>query len=102
MSDSDGMAEVGFFASKAHCCLAESINRKLLMQALFCAINLDFTKLGIAIAANRPIMATTIMISTNVKPPVDFNCVFITNLFTSSVNPVSGGYDDYMVGSNIA
>src|SRR5439155_4424930 len=34
-------------------------------------------KLGIAIAANRPIMATTIMISTSVKPPLRDVLVFM-------------------------
>src|SRR5436190_21242762 len=38
------------------------------MQALACEVVRAFTKLGIAIAAKRPIMATTIMISTKVKP----------------------------------
>src|SRR5580704_6879793 len=41
----------------------------LLIQALAWEVARAFTKLGIAIAARRPIMATTIMISTSVKPP---------------------------------
>src|SRR5215468_813061 len=40
------------------------------MQAFCCDVVRAFTKLGIAIAANRPIMATTIMISTSVNPPL--------------------------------
>jgi hypothetical protein len=38
------------------------------MHAFFCEVVRALMKLGMAIAANRPIMATTIMISTNVKP----------------------------------
>ena len=40
------------------------------MQVLVCAVVRAFKKLGIAIPANSPIMATTIMISTSVKPDV--------------------------------
>jgi hypothetical protein len=39
------------------------------MQAFCCDVTLAFTKLGIAIAASKPMMATTIINSTNVKPP---------------------------------
>src|SRR5258708_10360892 len=38
------------------------------MHALVCAFVRALTKLGIAMAAKRPMMATTIMISTRVKP----------------------------------
>src|SRR5881394_2165173 len=38
------------------------------MQAFFWLAVRAFTKLGIAIAASKPMMATTIMISTRVKP----------------------------------
>src|ERR1700683_5438886 len=54
--------------SNAHSLMAASIWRRLLMQALACDVARARMKLGIAIAANRPMMATTIMISTNVKP----------------------------------
>src|SRR5262245_11642800 len=57
-----------FFFSSAHCSFAPSIWRRLLMQAFFCAVVRAFTKLGMAIAARRPMIATTIMISTSVKP----------------------------------
>src|SRR5580692_9522688 len=40
----------------------------LLMQAFCCEVARAFTKLGMAMAASKPIMATTIMISTRVKP----------------------------------
>src|SRR5438105_1010270 len=56
------------FCSRAHCSMAPSICRRLLMQAFFCAEVRALTKFGIAIAASRPMIATTIMISTRVKP----------------------------------
>src|SRR5580658_9414097 len=61
-------APVASLASIANCWAAASIWRRLLMQALACEVERDLTKFGIAIAANRPMMATTIMISTSVKP----------------------------------
>jgi len=51
------------------------------MQAFCCAVVRARTKLGIAIAANRPMMATTIMISTSVKP--DLRMVFFFMLIRS-------------------
>src|ERR1035438_5273435 len=54
--------------SSAHSLAAASIWRRLLMQALACEVARAFTKFGMAMAARRPIMATTIMISTRVKP----------------------------------
>ena len=54
--------------SNAHCCLAPSTWRRLLMQAFCWAVVRARTKLGMAIAASNPMMATTIMISTSVKP----------------------------------
>ena len=60
-----------------HCCLAPSICLRLLMQAFVCDCVRAFTKLGIAIAANRPMMATTIMISTRVKPDLLLVLIFI-------------------------
>src|SRR6266566_6165852 len=47
------------------------------MQAFCCEVVRALMKLGIAIAANRPIMATTIMISTNVKPDLREVLIFI-------------------------
>jgi hypothetical protein len=38
------------------------------------------TKLGIAIASNRPMMATTVMISTSVKPALRSILFFMANL----------------------
>src|SRR6266404_3493416 len=60
--------------------MAPSICRRLLMQALACAVVRAFTKLGIAIAANKPMMATTIMISTRVKPLLRVALLFILSL----------------------
>src|ERR1700739_4322000 len=69
---------VFFFCSNANWLAAASIWRRLLMQALACEVARAFTKFGIAIAANRPMMATTIMISTSVKPALRmFLFVFI-------------------------
>src|SRR6476620_2706704 len=77
-------------ASSAHCSFAPSIWRRLLMQAFFCAVVRAFTKLGIAIAARRPMMATTIMISTSVKPA--FRLVLLMFiLFACGVNMTNGG-----------
>ena len=38
------------------------------MQAFFCDSARDLTKFGIAMAAKMPMIATTIIISTSVKP----------------------------------
>src|SRR2546428_14191196 len=78
--------------SSAHCCSAPSICRRLLMQEFFCAVVLALMKLGIAMAANRPIMATTIMISTRVNPPLRVVFLFILNFsFYYGVNTATGG-----------
>src|SRR6185295_11767401 len=50
------------------------------MQAFFWLAVRAFTKFGIAIAANNPMMATTIMISTRVKPALLFVLICITLL----------------------
>src|SRR5258708_27071215 len=63
--------------SNAHCWAAPSIWRRLLMHALAWEVVRALTKLGIAIAARRPIMATTIMISTSVKPDLRVVLFFI-------------------------
>src|SRR5436190_17710013 len=57
-----------FFCSKAQEALAPSICLRLAMQAFFWLAVRAFTKLGIAMAASKPMIATTIMISTSVKP----------------------------------
>src|SRR6266567_2175857 len=72
--------------------MAPSIWRRLLMQALDCAVLRALMKLGMAIAANRPMMATTIMISTNVKPDLRDVLFFITLPFVCcGVNRAPGG-----------
>src|SRR5438477_1703843 len=68
--------------------------RRLLKIELSWAFSRAFTKFGIAIAANKPMMATTIMISTSVKPAVLFVLICIT-LFSvflfRGVNDAKGG-----------
>src|SRR2546430_1657290 len=84
-----------FLFSNAHCCTAPSIWRRLLMQAFACETVRARTKLGIAIAARRPMMATTIMISTRVKPDSFVVLIFITTFavvaFFFGVNVTTGG-----------
>ena len=58
------------------------MSRRLLMQAFCCEVVRAFTKLGIAIEANKPMMATTIMISTSVNPCF-IAVVFFIPYFTS-------------------
>src|SRR5437016_7729521 len=70
--------------------------RRLLKIELSWAASRAFTKFGIAIAANNPMMATTIMISTSVKPAVLFVLICMTNLSvvffqTRGVNDAKGG-----------
>src|SRR5436309_2502427 len=50
------------------------------MQAFCCEVVRARTKLGMAMAANRPMMATTIMISTRVKPDLLEDLIFILAL----------------------
>src|SRR6266516_1084554 len=52
--------------------------RRLLMIELSWAFSRAFTKLGIAIAASNPMMATTIMISTSVNAAFLFVLICIT------------------------
>ena len=70
-------------AQGANCSFAPSIWRRLLMHAFFCAVWRAFTKFGIAMAASNPMMATTIMISTSVKP--DFRFVLIRIVWFVSI-----------------
>src|SRR5260221_1861444 len=63
--------------SNAQVCFAPSIWRRLLMQLLVWDVLRARAKLGIAIAAKRPIMATTIMISNSVKPDFRDTSTFI-------------------------
>src|SRR5579859_4010723 len=72
---------VFFLFSNANWLAAASIWRRLLIQAFACEVARALTKFGIAIAAKRPMMATTIMISTSVKPAlrvflICFICTF--------------------------
>src|SRR6267154_5809545 len=68
--------------------------RRLLRIELSWAFSRAFTKFGIAIAASNPMMATTIMISTSVKPAVLFVLICITLLSVflfRGVNNAKGG-----------
>src|SRR6266446_363930 len=62
------------------------------MQAFCCEVVRARTKLGIAMAANRPMMATTIMISTRVKPDLLDVLIFIfcSLLSIRGVNAATG------------
>src|SRR5258706_3324821 len=70
-----------FLFSKAQVWTAPSIWRRLLMQAFCWEVVRARTKFGIAIAASRPIMATTIMISTSVKADLLSILIFILALY---------------------
>src|SRR5436309_80435 len=90
-----GVSVADFFISNAHSCFAPSICLRFEMQAVFWLAVRAFTKLGIAIAANRPMMATTIMISTSVKPALRDVLFFILFNFClpffGGVNAATGG-----------
>src|SRR5437868_1521278 len=60
------------------------------MQPLAWEVARALTKLGIAMAANRPMMATTIMISTSVKPVFRRMFIFILLIAVGGVNNASG------------
>src|SRR5260370_10372157 len=65
------------------------------MHALACEVVRALMKLGIAIAASKPMMATTIMISTSVKPARREFLSFIRCTF------LSGGVNEwYKAGLN--
>src|SRR5437773_5569317 len=97
-------AAESFLFSSAHCWIAPSTWRRLLMHAFFCEVVRALMKLGMAIAANRPIMATTIMISTNVKPDWRAALFFILTLFFlyCGVNQATGGLYEFLLRSLIA
>ena len=65
------------------------------MQAFCCEVARALMKLGMAIAANRPMMATTIIISTRVKPAlreVLFVFMFYSLVSFRGVNDATGGF----------
>jgi hypothetical protein len=69
------------------------------IQALACDEARAFMKGGIAMAASKPMMATTIMISTSVKPLKGiFLCVFIVFCFRGGTKRQAG----INMGSRIA
>src|SRR6266700_849340 len=69
-SASAGESDAVLCASRAQVALAPSICLRLAMHALFWLAVRALTKLGMAMAANKAMMATTIMISTRVNPEV--------------------------------
>ena len=64
------------------------------MQAFACDVLRERTKFGRAMAANSPMMATTIIISTKVNPELPCFVTFILHgtSFRSGVNEAQGGY----------
>jgi hypothetical protein len=62
------LALSGHMLATAAISFAADICRRLLMHALLSASDLAFMKDGSAITARRPMIATTIMISTSVNP----------------------------------
>src|SRR5436190_19980049 len=66
------MALGGRWFSAAHCSLAPSMFLRLRAQTRCCVVAMACRKLGIAIAASRPMMATTTMISMKVNPYLCF------------------------------
>src|SRR6267378_4059373 len=94
MSGYVGTAAAARRVSNAHCCSAPSICLRLLMHAFCWEVVRALMKLGMAIAANSPIMATTIMISTNVNPDLRDDLIFILSFlpfFSGGVNLAAGG-----------
>src|ERR1039457_533644 len=91
MSVNPTVAEVLFLVSNAQVWTALSIWRRLLMQAFFCDCVRARTKLGIAIAASKPMMATTIMISTSVNPCLFDVLFFILSICFCGVNNATSG-----------
>src|ERR1051326_4206007 len=91
-SSSVGVASPPLFFSRAHVVLAPSMVCRFVMQPCACAVDLAFTRLGIATVASRAMMATTIMISINVNPPLGDVLIFIlTFLLGCGVNEATGG-----------
>src|SRR5258708_5460759 len=80
-SVSAGESALVFFCSSAQVHLAPLSCLRLEMQALFWEAARALTKLGIAMAASMAMMATTIMISTRVKPADRLRFIFMSSLF---------------------
>src|SRR5258708_37759614 len=83
--------------SSAQVCFAPSIWRRLLMHAFCCAFKRARTKLGIAMVASNPMMATTIMISTSVKPAARECLFFIRLIFLPWREQGAGGLLIYSI-----
>src|SRR4051794_17060260 len=76
-SASPTVSVVFFFISNAQVAFAPSTCLRLAIQAFFWLNVRALTKLGMAIAANKPMIATTIMISTRVNPALVLLVIFI-------------------------
>src|SRR5579875_4230380 len=84
------LVNVDTFLSIMYCCLALSICLRLATQALARDVSRAWTKFGMAMASRMPMIRTTIMISTRVKP-ADFllrNAFMKKLLFLSAAGPV--------------
>src|ERR1041384_3462147 len=53
------------------------------LHARCCAVSIEWRKEGMAIAANRPMMATTIMISSRVNPNRSFDFITVQSICAS-------------------
>ena len=77
----EAVAPPDLLFSIAYSCAALSICVRLFIQAFACVVALALTKFGMAIAAKRPMMATTIIISTSVNPDCFLEYDFILFLY---------------------
>src|SRR5687767_13891190 len=93
-----GSAPLTLFISSAQVLIAPSICFMLAMQAFFWLTWRALIKLGIAIAASKPMIATTIMISTSVNPALLLLLIFISYLSLSAAwTNVKGMFYEYCV-----
>src|SRR5581483_11989565 len=84
--------------SRAQVCLAPSSWRRLLMQAVCLALALARMKLGMAMVASSPMMATTIMISTRVKPELRRDLIFMfLSFFAMARTGLQAGYYYFII-----
>src|SRR6185369_7539982 len=91
-SASVGVSVKALRCAAAHAILAPSSDLRFASQACLRASSIALLKLGIAIAARMPMIATTIMISMRVNADVDLALVFITILdfFSKSADQHQG------------
>ena len=95
-SASSGVSVLPARFSIAHCCFPDSICRRLFKQPFFCACVRERIMLGIEIVANIPTTATTIIISTRVKPDLRTFIAFIIRLpFRDEIPNHSSRFNSY-------